>query len=115
MSYSISLNSSYANQEFDVQIDGLDKEIHVKLHTAFDVTYMSVTVDNEPLGETGDDTVGFPFLCFPNQKVIPYAYMQEKLGGNFVFVTEDDNFPNYENFGTTCNLYFVTLDEMNEE
>ncbi len=105
MIYEINLNSSYANQEFDVQVDGIDKNIHVLLQTVYDITMMSVTVD--------DELLGIPFICFPNYPVIPYDYLVEKLGGNFLFTTENENYPNYENFGTSCLLYFITEDELN--
>lgn len=106
MIYQIDLNPSYANQEFDVQIDGVEKDIHIKLRTAYDVTLMSVTVDGELLG--------IPFICFPNRPVLPYPYMVEKLGGNFIFATENDDYPNYRNFGTSCLLYFVMQDYLQE-
>ena len=102
MIYSIELNPAYANQEFDVQIDGVDKDIHIALRTVNNITMMSVTVDGELLG--------IPFICFPNRPVIPYPYMVAKLGGNFMFATEGGNYPNYENFGTSCNLCFITQD-----
>lgn len=103
--YLIELNTGYANQEFDVIIDDLQRSIHVLLQTVDNFLQMSVFVDNAQVGET--------FICYPNQPVIPYLYMAEILGGNFIFETQGDNYPNYENFGSTCNLYFITLDELN--
>ena len=50
--------------------------------------------------------------CFANQKILPYKYMQSIAGGNFYFITENDEYPNYENFGTSCELYFITEDEI---
>ena len=50
---------------------------------------------------------------FSNQGVLPYPYMVSEVGGNFYFITENDDYPNYENFGTTCKLYFLTEDELN--
>jgi hypothetical protein len=104
MIYEIALDSKYANQEFDVHIDGVDKDIHIALRTVQDIILMSVTVDGALLG--------IPFICFANLPVIPYPYMVEKLGGNFMFVTENDFYPNYENFGTSCRLYFITSDDL---
>lgn len=103
--YAIDLNNEYANQEFDITIEEIENSIHVLLQTLDEVLTMSVFVNNKQLGE--------PFLCFPNKPVIPYPYMEDILGGNFVFETEDENYPNYENFGTTCNLFFLTKDELN--
>ena len=104
MIYEIALDSKYANQEFDVQIDGVDKDIHIALRTVQDIILMSVTVDGELLG--------IPFICFPDQPVLPYPYMVEKLGGNFMFVTENSVYPNYEDFGASCSLYFITSDDL---
>lgn len=105
--YAIELEKTNANQEFDIVIDEIENSIHVLLQTVNEVLLMSLFINNEQIGE--------PFVCFPNQVVVPYPYMQELLGGNFIFETQNDNYPNYENFGSTCNLYFVTLDELNNE
>lgn len=102
--YEIDLNPNYANQEFDIIIDEIENSIHILLQTVNDAILMSIFINNEQIGE--------PFMCFPNQVVMPYPYMVDILGGNFVFRTEDDNYPNYENFGTTCSLYFLTKDEL---
>lgn len=102
--YSIELNNAYANLEFDVLIDEIQKNIHVLLQTVNNCTFMSIFVNNEQ--------IGIPFMCFPNQLIIPYPYIQEILGGNFIFKTDSDNYPNYEDFGKSCNLYFITQDEL---
>lgn len=108
MIYTIELDNTYANQEFELALDGIQNTISVLLQTTDEgALLMSVFVNNEQLGE--------PFLCFANQPVIPYRYMIDILGGNFVFKTENDYYPNYENFGDTCTLYFLTKDELGYE
>ena len=102
--YEIPLDSNNPNVEFDVIIENIQDNIRVLLQTVNNVLLMSVFVNSEQLGE--------PFICHPNQEVIPYQYMVDKLGGNFIFKTEDDNYPHYENFGSSCNLFFVTADEI---
>lgn len=102
--YEIELDNTNANQEFDVSIDEIDNSVHIVLRTVNAALLMTVSVNSEVLGE--------PFLCLPNQEIIPYQYMVDTLGGNFLFTTEDDNYPNYENFGDTCRLFFVTSDEI---
>lgn len=101
--YLIELNNDFANPEFDVMFEDIQNSIHVLLQTVNKALLMSVYINNQQLGEA--------FLCCPNQPVIPYKWMAERLGGNFVFETENNNYPAYENFGKTCNLYFLTLDE----
>jgi hypothetical protein len=103
--YAIELNNTYANQEFDLVLEDIQDNIHVLLQTTNKVLLMSVYINNEQ--------IGIPFLCCPNQPVIPYPWMVNRLGGNFIFETENENYPNYENFGKTCNLYFLTKDEFN--
>lgn len=105
MAFEIELNNTLANQEKDVIIDEIPNNIHILLQTdETDALFMTVTVNNEQLGQA--------FLCFPSQPVIPYPYMQNILGGNFVFETSDNNYPYFEDFGKTCKLYFFTNDEI---
>ena len=102
--YLIELNNTFANQEFSISFDEIENSIHVLLQTINNAVFTSVFVNNEQIGEA--------FICHPNRLIVPYPYMQKILGGNFVFRTENDNYPNYENFGKTCNLYFITADEL---
>lgn len=105
MKYEIELNNTVANQEFDVNIEDLTINIHCLLQTTDNnALFMSVFVNNEQIGNA--------FMCFPNQFIIPFKYMENILGGNFVFETIANIYPNFENFGDTCKLYFVTLDEL---
>ena len=114
--YEIELNNTYANQEFDVIIDKIENSIHIELSSEKTGQYNSL--DNEPLLVlmmsifVNNQQIGIPFICYPNQPIIPYQYMVEKVGGNFVFETVDNNYPNFENFGDTCKLYFITLDRI---
>lgn len=103
--YQIDLNPNYANQEFDISIDEIENSINILLQTTVqNALLMTISVNDEIIGE--------PFICVPNQAIIPYDYLIEKVGGNFVFITENDNYPSYEDFNNTCNLYFMTLDEI---
>ena len=49
---------------------------------------------------------------FANQGLLPYKYMVSIAGGNFFFETDQDEYPNWQNFGTSCYLYFITEDEL---
>lgn len=105
--YSIDLNNTYANIEFDVNIPELDINFHLLLQTNDNGSlFMSVFLNGEQLGK--------PFMCFPNQLIIPYPIIQEKIKGNLYFETVKNEYPSYENFGKTCFLYFVTLEEIKE-
>lgn len=104
--YKIDIDNNDANQDFDVLVDDIQKTIHILLQTINKAVMMSVSINNKQIGQ--------PFLCFANRPVVPYPYMVDILGGNFIFETQDNNYPNFENFGKTCLLYFATKDELND-
>lgn len=104
--YKIDLNPNNPNQEFDLNIDEIENAVSVLLQTTVQgALLMTVSVDDVIQGQA--------FLCTPNRAVIPYQYLVDNIGGNFIFETEGDNYPTYENFNDTCILYFVTKDEIN--
>lgn len=45
----------------------------------------------------------------PNFPLIPYPYLEN---GNFVFLTPDDEYPNWNQFGITQNLIFASQAEL---
>lgn len=103
MPYEIELNNEFANTDFNVIIG--EKNIKCLLQTDDnDTLLMSVFVNNQQ--------IGMPFICFANQPVIPFRYMIEKLGGNFIFETVKNEYPNFENFGNSCRLFFNTIEEI---
>lgn len=106
MQYEIELNN-LPNQTFTTTINNVDMEVILKLAGQEDnqIMLFALIVNNEYL---------CPFVpVFANQGVLPYEYMTAEAGGQFYFVTDDDIYPNYTNFNSTCSLYFVTLDELN--
>lgn len=46
--------------------------------------------------------------CFVGQPLLPYPYMTSGGYGNLVFDSE----PDWNNFGTTCNLYYLSQVEL---
>lgn len=104
MQYEIELNN-LPNQTFTTTINNVDMEVIIKLAGQEDnpVMLFALRVNNEYL---------CPFVpVFANQGVLPYQYMTAEAGGQFFFLTEDDNYPIYTEFGVNCKLYFVTLDD----
>ena len=106
MQYEIDLNN-LPNQNFTISINDIDMEVNIRLAGEDDnrIMFFSLLINDE-------------YICpnvpvFSNQGVLPYPYMVSEVGGNFYFITENDDYPNYENFGTTCKLYFLTEDELN--
>ncbi len=95
------------SQTFSTTINNVDMEVTLKQAGTNDNPIMLFALQ---IG----GTYVCPFVpCFANQGLLPYRYMAERAGGNFFFETENDEYPNYENFGTSCNLYFATLEELN--
>lgn len=90
---------SIPNQKLTTTLDGKTYGLHFKQSGTMIV---DVTVDEE--------TVISGLKCYPNIALVPYGYL---VDGNFFFVTENEELPDYENFGTTCKLYYLTDEEIN--
>lgn len=106
MQYEIELNN-LPNQTFTTTINNVDMEVIFILAGEENNNIMFFAL------RTNEDYL-CPFVpVFANQGLLPYEYMIAEAGGQFFFETENDEYPNWENFGTTCKLYFVTQDELN--
>jgi len=84
------------NQEFFINLKNRDMSIRI---IDRQLLLLSLSVNNAYLVQN--------VPCFPNQEVLPYPYMVAEAGGNFVFETENDEYPTWKNFGKTCHFYFV--------
>lgn len=107
MQYEFELNNNLPNQTFTTSINNKDIEVVIKTAGSDDnlITLFALIVNNNYL---------CPFVpVFANQNVLPYKYMASEIGGNFFFITENDEYPNYKNFNNSCKLIFLTLDELN--
>lgn len=102
MQYLIEINDT-PNQEFSVNINETDMLIHIR--EADGLILFSLTINGETLCP---DTI-----CCSNQGILPFPYMVSEAGCNFYFLTEDENYPDYKEFGKTCFLYAITEDEIN--
>jgi len=45
----------------------------------------------------------------PEFPLIPYRYLEE---GNFIFITANQEYPDYRQFGTTQFLFYATQEEL---
>lgn len=99
MGYQIPITST-PNQSLTVVINDISYEITLRLVENIMEFSLSVNGSKVTDGER----------CFPNQFILPYPYMLN--GGNFIFKTENEEYPNWENFGSTCQLLFYTTEEM---
>ena len=103
--YELELNN-LPNQRFTTTINNVDMEITLKLGGQPDNPVMLFSL------KSGDELICPAVPCFANQGLLPYPYMVEQMGGNFIFVTNEDEYPFWEAFGKTQSLCFVTVDEL---
>lgn len=85
------------NQEFFINLENKDMTIRV---ISRKIPFLSVFYN--------DNYVVQNVPCFPNQEILPYPYQSSEIGGNFFFETNDDEYPEWKNFNTTCKFYFVS-------
>lgn len=89
------------NQSFPITLDSI--RYTLTLRTIGSITFISIDINGARVlsGER----------CPPNQPLIPYEYL-ENDGGNFAFVTANDEYPNYPSFGTTQKLIYASPAEL---
>lgn len=92
------------NQSFSTTINNINMDVNIR-YAGNELMLFSLEINGE-------------YVCpdvpaFSNQGLLPYNYMVQEAGGNFIFITENEEYPFYENFTTTCRLYFITVDELN--
>lgn len=92
--------ASIPSQELNVTRDGDRYQITLKADEYGDII-ADIYRDDEPL-LTG-------FFVVAGLPLIPYEHLEN---GNFIFVTDDDDHPNYEKFGSSQYLIYLTADEM---
>ena len=93
------------NQEFSTTINNVDITIQLKAGPQ-GITLATVSTSTSVIAES--------VPCFANQVILPYPWMESEINGNLVFVTENDEYPYWENFGTSCNLYFYDLEDLED-
>lgn len=87
------------NQRFGIRLDGDRYEIELKSCN----NIMCVTIlRNDILLVSG-------FRCVAGTPLLPYRYLER---GNFIFVTENDELPDYTKFGSTQSLVYITAQEI---
>lgn len=87
------------NQSLTVQIDNISYVIRV--HLCSNVMAFDITINGVLIIEGMRAVAGFP--------LIPSKYLEN---GNFIFLTQNDEYPYYDQFGTTQFLYFASQKEL---
>lgn len=88
------------NQVFSITLNEVDYRIALRTIQGF--TLISVWQNG--------DILFYNQLCVPNSFVNPYDYVSQN--GKLYFRCLDDEYPNYNLFGNTQQLYFLTPDEV---
>lgn len=92
--------TSVPNQSLAFNVDGA----YWKLHVYLAATHMCVDVTRN--GEAVVNGV----RCFGGIALMQYGYLHLPNFGNFIFDSDAD----WTLFGTSCNLYYLTIDEFVE-
>lgn len=87
------------NQEFSVFIGNYNYDL--RFMTFNQLTFCDIYRDNQ--------VIALGVRCMPNQKLIPYEYMER--GGNFFFHCINNDYPTFEQFGITQFLRYATTAE----
>lgn len=94
------------NQQFSLTINNINMNCELKMAGTNENPIMLFSL------QVNGEYVCPHVPCFANQGLLPYKYMVSEAGGNFFFETDFDEYPNWENFGSSCYLYFITQDEL---
>jgi len=89
-----------ANQSISFNVDGAYWQLHV---------YQSISHMCIDIAQNGV-AIASGVRCFVGIPLMQYPYMYLPNFGNFVF----DSNPDWTNFGTSCNLYYLEQAELNE-
>lgn len=90
---------SIPNQSFSINADGYTYDVTIK-----DIgTYMiaDISIDGAIIISGA--------RCMPFRFLIPYPYLAK---GNFVFITDNEEYPRWENFNISQRLQYLSPDEM---
>jgi len=104
--YSIDLQP-LPNQQFTLTVNNINMTVDLKAAGDNDSQIMLFAL------QINDEYVCPYVPVFANQGLLPYKYMISEAGGNFFFETDADEYPNWNDFGSNCFLYFITQEELN--
>lgn len=91
--------SAIPNQNFTIQLD--NSTYNFSLFTIINSVAVNLVRDNTALLSGTRVVAGYP--------VIPYRYLEI---GNFIFLTQNDDLPDYTQFGITQSLIYASASEL---
>lgn len=91
--------SAIPNQSFSIQLDDSIYDIKIK----FLINFMAIDLsrNNEVILKGIRLVPGFP--------VIPFKYLEQ---GNFILITANGEYPNYNQFGINQSLFYASQNEL---
>ena len=92
--------SAVPNQQIEFSVDGSFWQLNI--HQSINFMCADIVRDGAAV-VTG-------IRCFGGSPLMPYPYMYEPTFGNFIFDSDAD----WEAFGISCNLYYLTNEEFSE-
>lgn len=93
------LLAAIPNQTVSIRLD--DRMYSITVKETRGVMSVDILRDNEPILSGS--------RCVPMVPLITYRYLE---AGNFVFLTENDEYPYYTEFGNTQSLVYVSPVEL---
>ncbi len=93
--------SNIPNQNFNIQLD--DNRYDITFKQANNVMAVTIIRNNE--------TIVSGSRCLPISLLIPYRHLENGMG-NFIFTTLNDDYPFYDQFGSTQFLYYISNAEL---
>lgn len=97
----VSIQSTPNQQVEYTAPDGRFYSIH--LYSFNGLTFADVKIDNVE--------ACYGVVCVPNANLIPYDYMAQD-GGNFRFQCNDENYPYWNYYNNTQQLYYYSPEEI---
>ena len=93
--------AAIANQKFSIRLDSVRFVISIQAVSGV----MAITIERNGV------VIVSGSRCLPNQLVIPYP-SDEGAAGNFMFLTHNDELPDYRLFNSTQSLEYITAAEL---
>lgn len=90
--------NSEPNQYLEIPVDG--HRYSLTLRTFNGMLFADIAVDGTDVAKS--------VRCVPYGFIVPEFAMVE---GNFLFSAKEDSYPSWEDFDTTCFLYYFTAEE----
>lgn len=91
---------SNPNQEFDLNADGRRYKVSLREGSS-GLIIASIDIDGERIISG--------IRCLPNTPLIPYRYVE---WGNFIFITRNGEYPQWDKFGKSQRLLYVEREEI---